>query len=59
MTASSGHDNETEEVNACQANDSEKPTVIILAHEFRLPDVLRHLEAGRIVLVIPAPNDPP
>jgi hypothetical protein len=41
-------------VNAYKADDSEKPTVIILARDFRLPEVLRHIEAGRIVLVIPA-----
>jgi hypothetical protein len=31
---------------------SEKPIVIIQAHEFRLPEVLAHIEAGRIVRVI-------
>jgi hypothetical protein len=40
-------------VNAYTADDSEKPTVIILAQDFRLPEVLRHIEAGRIVRVIP------
>ena len=29
--------------------------VIVAAQDFRLPDVLRHVEAGRTVLVIPAP----
>ncbi|KJE19875.1 hypothetical protein FF36_05862 [Frankia torreyi] len=33
--------------------------VVILAADFRLPNVLRHLEAGKIVLVIPAPREPP
>jgi hypothetical protein len=47
------------EVNAYKADDSEKPVVIILAQDFRLPEVLRHIEAGRIVRVIPAPQDPP
>ena len=40
-------------MNAYTADDSEKPTVIILARDFRLPEVLRHIEAGRIVRVIP------
>lgn len=37
----------------------EKPTVIIPANEFRLPEVLGHLEAGKIVIVIviPATDD--
>jgi hypothetical protein len=30
--------------------------VILPAQDIRLPEVLRHIEAGRIVLVIPAPN---
>jgi hypothetical protein len=41
-------------VNAYQADDSGKLTVVLLAQDFRLPEVLRHIEAGRIVLVIPA-----
>jgi hypothetical protein len=45
-------------VNAYKADKSEKPTVIIPANEFSLPVVLRHLEAGKIVLVIPAPDAP-
>jgi hypothetical protein len=45
-------------VDAYKADDPGKLTVIILAREFRLPEVLRHIEAGRIVLVIPAPNAP-
>jgi hypothetical protein len=37
----------------------DKPsTVTIQPHEFRLPDVLSHIEAGRIVRVIPAPQRP-
>jgi len=32
--------------------------VILRAQDIRLPEVLRHIEAGRIVLVIPAPNAP-
>jgi len=43
---------ETEEVNAYKADDSGKLIVIILARDFRLPEVLRHIEAGRILLVI-------
>jgi len=45
-------------VNAYKADDTEKETVIMLATDFRLSDVLRHIEAGRIVLVIPAPRNP-
>jgi hypothetical protein len=30
--------------------------VILPAQNIRLPEVLRHIEAGRIVLVIHAPN---
>jgi hypothetical protein len=37
------------------ADDS--PTVIVPPHDFRLPDVLRHIEAGKIVLVMPPHND--
>ena len=40
-------------MNAYKADDSEKATVIIQAQDFRLPEVLRHIEAGRIVRVIP------
>jgi hypothetical protein len=39
-------------VNAYTADDTEKEIVTIQAHEFRLPEVLRHIEAGRIVRVI-------
>lgn len=39
------------------ADDSE-PTVTILVQDFRLSEVLRHIEAGRIVRVIPAPQHP-
>lgn len=45
-------------MNAYKADNQEKPTVIIPANEFSLPKVLRHLEAGNIVLVIPAPDTP-
>ncbi len=45
-------------MNAYTADDSEKPTVIIQAQDFRLPEVLRHIEAGRIVRVIPATKRP-
>ena len=58
MTASSGHEMTHPETPAHLADDSEKPMVIILARDFRLPEVLRHLEAGRIVLIIPSPNVP-
>ena len=45
-------------MNAYKADNTEKETVIMLATDFRLSDVLRHIEAGRIVLVIPAPRNP-
>jgi hypothetical protein len=45
-------------VNACNTDNPEKPTVIIPANEFSLPKVLRHLESGKIVLIIPAPETP-
>jgi hypothetical protein len=45
-------------VNAYKADDSETETVIIQAQEFRLSEVLRHIEAGRIVRVVPAPRNP-
>jgi hypothetical protein len=46
-------------VNAYKADDPGKLTVILLAREFRLPEVLRHIEAGKIVLVIPEAQRPP
>jgi hypothetical protein len=46
------------EANAHKADDTGKETVIILAQDFRLAEVLAHIEAGRIVLVIPAPRKP-
>jgi hypothetical protein len=45
-------------VNAYKAANAEKETVIILAQDFRLSEVLRHIESGRIVRVIPAPRKP-
>ena len=45
-------------MNAYKADDSEKETVIMLATEFRLSDVLTHIEAGKIVRIIPAPRNP-
>ena len=45
-------------MNADKADKPEKPTVIILAQDFRLPDVLRHIEAGKVVLVVPRPAAP-
>jgi hypothetical protein len=45
-------------VNAYKADDTERETVIIQAQDFRLPEVLRHIEAGKIVRVIPAPSAP-
>ena len=46
-------------MNAYQADDPEKQIVILPAQEFRLPEVLRHIEAGNIVLVFPATPRPP
>jgi hypothetical protein len=43
-------------VNAYKADDSGKQTVIIQAQDFRLTEILRYLEAGRIVLVILTPG---
>jgi hypothetical protein len=44
-------------VNAYKADGSDKVIVIIQAEDFRLPEVLDHIEAGRIVRVIlPAPR---
>jgi hypothetical protein len=45
-------------VNAYKADDTEKETVIMLATDFRLSEVLRHIEAGKIVRFIPAPRNP-
>lgn len=45
-------------MNAYKADNTEKETVIMLATDFRLSEVLRHIEAGRIVRVIPAPDAP-
>jgi hypothetical protein len=39
-------------VNAYKADETEKEIVTIRPGEFRLPEVLRHIEAGRIVRVI-------
>jgi len=43
----------TEEAGTGKAHDSEKPVVILPAEEFKITEVLRHVEAGRIVLIIP------
>jgi hypothetical protein len=45
-------------VNAYKADDTEKETVIMQATDFRLSEVLRHIEAGKIVRIIPAPRNP-
>jgi hypothetical protein len=45
-------------VNAYQADNPGKPTVILQAQDFRLPEVLRHIEAGKTVLVLPATQPP-
>jgi hypothetical protein len=47
-------------VNAYTGNDSELlPAVIVEARKFRLPDALALIEAGKIVLVMPAAESPP
>lgn len=40
------------------ADDSGKMIVIVQPRDFRLPDVLRHIEAGKVVLVMPQPDGP-
>lgn len=47
---------EPEGVNADTADDTPTVTVIVPPHDFRLPDVLRHIEAGKVVLVMPQHN---
>lgn len=47
-------------MNAYKAHDLHAREMVILpAHSIRLPEILRHIEAGKIVLVIPAPSAPP
>jgi hypothetical protein len=46
-------------VNAYTADEAEKETVIIVATDFRLAEVLSHIEAGRIVLIVPPDQRPP
>jgi hypothetical protein len=45
-------------VNAYTADDTETEIVTIAPGEFRLPEVLAHIEAGRIVRVILPPQRP-
>lgn len=45
-------------MNAYKADETGKLTVILSAQDFRLPEVLRHIEAGKTVLVIPATQRP-
>jgi hypothetical protein len=35
---------------------TDRRTVIVQPRDFRLPDVLRHIEAGKVVLVMPQHN---
>jgi hypothetical protein len=49
---------EREKLNAYTADDLQTDIVTIAAHEFRLPEVLAHIEAGRIVRVILPPQRP-
>lgn len=49
---------EPERANVDKADGSGTLTVIVQPQGFRLPNVLRHIEAGKIVLVIPQHNGP-
>ncbi|MCP2341630.1 hypothetical protein FHU30_007019 [Actinomadura rupiterrae] len=31
--------------------------MVLIAHRVRLPEVLRHIQAGRIVVVVPADHE--
>jgi hypothetical protein len=46
-------------VNANKQDDPGWLVVIVPARDFRLPDALAHIEAGKIVLVMPAAPNPP
>lgn len=39
-------------MNAYKADSPEKEIVIIQSHEFKLPEVLAHIKAGKIIRVI-------
>jgi hypothetical protein len=41
-----------------EPEDAAYMLVILPLQDITLPEVLRHIEAGRIVLIIPAPNAP-
>ncbi|OHV56488.1 hypothetical protein BCD48_08480 [Pseudofrankia sp. BMG5.36] len=41
------------------ARPRDATVVVLSARDVRLPDVLRHLEAGRTVLIVSAPDEPP
>jgi hypothetical protein len=41
-----------------QPEDATQMLVILPLQDITLPEVLRHIEAGRIVLIISAPNAP-
>ena len=43
---------------ARRGSTADRRTVIVQPRDFRLPDVLRHIEAGEIVLVMPQHNGP-
>lgn len=45
-----------EEPDADKARDSHKSPVILTADEFKISEVLDHIEAGRTVIVVPAPR---
>lgn len=49
---------ESEGANADTADDSGTSIVIVQPQDFRLPKVLSHIEAGRIVVLIPQDDYP-
>lgn len=55
MTNNPNGEPEPEGSDANKASDSEKPTVILMAQDFKISEVLKHIEAGRIVLIVLAP----
>lgn len=50
---------EAEPGEALDGADRDATVVVLVARDVRLPDVLRHLEAGRTVRLINAPDEPP
>ena len=57
------NDTESDDENVYQENAGQpecfgKPVVAMEPGAFRLPEVLRHIQAGRVVLLIPSPRPP-